>query len=172
MFEEQGTGGYCSTNAQTNYVEQNGGEFNVMDYNRWSFENDMIARLGWLGDYPDEMKEDMQFDQVLDDVRRVYPEIDNDNSMWISAKCIDERLAGEPMDWEAAIEKYMGGDDDMWAVDGVDFVMEDNFMGVYMDGMSIEMEESDDGKSMRIMMGATKVGASLLALAASAMTLY
>lgn len=93
---------------------------------------------------------------MANDARKAYPEFDQQKNIWYTGKCIDgTRLEGEPVDWEEVWNKYVDEDQDRsWNVPGLE----------------ITMEEGPEGNSMKIVitMGATKLGASALALAAMA----
>lgn len=145
-----------------------------MEYNRYQYENDYVTRQLWLVNYPDKIrKEGLEWDQVIEDVRKAYPQFDNDMNVWFSGKCITDRVPGEPVDWEKVMDKYFDGDmDRMWdgMMDGVDVEMNDNGMSISGEGFSIEMYEDEEGRKMTITMGATTLAASALSLAA--MTLY
>lgn len=52
---------------------------------------------------------------------------------------------------------------------GVDVEMRDNGVTLSMEGVTIEMEEGENGNSMRIVMGAANLSASALALATAAL---
>jgi len=76
LFNEQGDGGYCTTKMQADYVEARKDGVNLMDYSQYNFENDIISRSTWVYDYPMEVQESLKWDQVLADVRAVYPDFD------------------------------------------------------------------------------------------------
>jgi hypothetical protein len=58
-----------------------------------------------------------------------------------------------------------------WEDMGINVDTRDDGMTISMEGMSIEMNEGQDGEgsSMRIVMGATKIAASALAIASVAL---
>lgn len=176
MFDLQGEkGGFCAPATQANYAEEKK-EHNMMEYNRWQFENDFLMRNVWLFDVPMEERDDVTWDDVTREVRKMYPNFDDMNDIWFTAQCIDKRVPGEPIDWEEWMDQWMGDMDDDWmGRNGIEIEMEDDMMSISMEGddgrMMVEMGEGENGGYMRIVMeSATKVGASLATLAA--MTLY
>lgn len=159
---------------EVNFIENSGKErHNMMEYNRNRFENDWLTRQVWLFDVPYEQREEVTWDDVAREVRKEYPNWDDMNDIWFKAQCIDERVPGEPIDWEEWMEHVMDGDDmddDWMGRNGIEIEMEEDMMSISMADesgrMMVEMGEGENGGYMRIVLeNATKVGASLAALA-------
>lgn len=80
----------------------------MTQYNKWNFENDWLVRSLWTMGMDHEQREEMTWDDLIDNVRKEYPElvkdIDAENNIWFQGKCIDARLPGDPIDWEEMME--------------------------------------------------------------------
>jgi hypothetical protein len=183
VFDIQGENrGVCVTQKQADYIDGRG-DINMMEYDRWSFESDWFTRYMYTNmiepDMPKEDREDVTWDDMLDRIRKDYPEIDKYNDIWFNGRCIDSRLGGEPMDWQKFHEEWMEEDED-WDMSKMGEMFEDievetgdGFMKITGDGMEITMKENEDGSgSMHIILeSATKLAASALSLGA-ALTLF
>jgi len=101
MLKHQGDGGYCTTQAQADFVNGRD-EVNMMEYARHDFETNHVAKQTWLMHMGDMSNKDVSWDQAVDAIRQGYPEIDQQNDMYFKGSCMSaERVPGEPVDFEA-----------------------------------------------------------------------
>lgn len=172
--------GLCVPRIQADFMEKQG-EVNLMEYNRYNFENDWVTRNIWLNDMPYNDRDDVKWEDMMEYVRKEYPEFEKERDIWFKGYCIDGRLPGQEPDYDDWMKEMMADQDWDWAkwermgeiFDDVEVEMGDNFMNLSGPGMRIEMMEGEDGSgSMRIVLeSATKLAASALSIGA-ALTLF